>query len=139
MVYLVWHVWKSRNEIVFRGRNLWPPTTCSNALSDLALWSSCSRRQAVLPFPPQPTDYLPQPTPTPGNLTYEIHYDGSFINNSQEAAFGVVIINNHGQVTNGKMGSSNVLLLWKRKQKQWWKASLWPVSLDLTALSRQIA
>ncbi|CAL1390640.1 unnamed protein product [Linum trigynum] len=31
-----------------------------------------------------------------------IHYDGSFISDSQPAAYGVVVVNHHGQVCDGR-------------------------------------
>ncbi|CAL1371697.1 unnamed protein product [Linum trigynum] len=40
--------------------------------------------------------------PPPSNQSLVIHCDGSFISDSQSAAYGVVVVNHHGQVCNGR-------------------------------------
>ncbi|CAN1801545.1 hypothetical protein LINPERHAP1_LOCUS23009 [Linum perenne] len=47
----------------------------------------------------------PNPCPPPSTPMWVIHCDGSFVNDSQEAAFGVVLSNNQGQVRDGVKGT----------------------------------
>ncbi|CAL1414229.1 unnamed protein product [Linum trigynum] len=41
--------------------------------------------------------------PPPSNHSLVIHYDGSFINDSQPSAYGVVVVIHHGQVCDGRV------------------------------------
>ncbi|CAI0429846.1 unnamed protein product [Linum tenue] len=51
-----------------------------------------------------PRDNLLQSSPPPSNPIKRIHCDGSFDNDSHEAAIGIVITNAHGQICDGRAG-----------------------------------
>ncbi|CAL1355289.1 unnamed protein product [Linum trigynum] len=55
----------------------------------------------VLP-PCQPINTLNQISPSPSNPVLEIHCDGSFLNDSQKAAYGVIVVDDHGDICDGR-------------------------------------
>ncbi|CAL1383908.1 unnamed protein product [Linum trigynum] len=104
IVYLCWNIWKARNERAFKNRIPWPPNTCRQTVREFTEWTSCPRlsQPHVQTSSVQLRDNLPHPSPPPSNHHMVIHCDGSFISDSQPAAYGVVVINHHGQVCDGR-------------------------------------
>ncbi|CAL1367529.1 unnamed protein product [Linum trigynum] len=50
----------------------------------------------------QPRGSRSDPSPPPGPFQKIVHCDGSFVSESQLAAYGIAIANSHGQVFDGK-------------------------------------
>ncbi|CAL1354179.1 unnamed protein product [Linum trigynum] len=102
IIFLLWLTWKTRNEFLFKNRALWPPTTVANAQRSFHQWSVCPLKKRSTPPSSQPVPSPELPSPPPSTHDFEIHCDGSFLHDSQETAYGVVVTNRHGQVCNGK-------------------------------------
>ncbi|CAL1357134.1 unnamed protein product [Linum trigynum] len=102
IVFLMWQTWKARNEKIFRGTPPWPPSTISKAAADHHQWSTCPRPHHNGSPPTQPTPLPDHSTPSPGTHVFEVHCDGSFFDEPQKAAYGVIVSNSHGQVCDGK-------------------------------------
>ncbi|CAL1390496.1 unnamed protein product [Linum trigynum] len=105
IIYLLWTIWLARNEKVFDNVTPWPPRSCSNATRDQKQWTECPKVPLQQRLHSDQRNHTQNnPDPPPSNPSYEIHCDGSFSNESQEAAYGYVILNNHGQVCDGAAG-----------------------------------
>ncbi|CAL1382372.1 unnamed protein product [Linum trigynum] len=105
IIFLLWQTWKSRNERIFKNTTPWPPSTISKAASAHQQWTSCPKRS---PTATLPTKLIPPPnlaSPPPSSHDFEIHCDESIFRDPQEVAFGVVVMNSHGQVCDGKAES----------------------------------
>ncbi|CAN1817880.1 LINE-1 retrotransposable element ORF2 protein [Linum perenne] len=101
----MWSVWKGRNEKVFRQVI---PTTESTIRWTTRLveeWKSIknmpTNSSGIRPLDPETIL-----RPPPGDSRHhQIRCDGSFISESVEAGYGVVVTNAHGQVIEGKAGT----------------------------------
>ncbi|CAL1352861.1 unnamed protein product [Linum trigynum] len=102
IVFLMWKTWKARNEKIFRGTPLWPPSTISKAAADHLQWFTCPRPHHNGSLPTQPIPPPDHSTPPPGTPVFEVHCDSSFFDEPQKAAYGVIVSNSHGQVCDGK-------------------------------------
>ncbi|CAL1379057.1 unnamed protein product [Linum trigynum] len=100
-IYLLWQTWKSRNEKVFKDKPPGPFATTSRAMEEAQRWRSCPKKRTSS-SQPQPVSPSEPALPPPSTHSFEVHCDGSFLHDSQEAAYGVVIMNDHGQVVDGK-------------------------------------
>ncbi|CAN1129854.1 Putative ribonuclease H protein At1g65750 [Linum perenne] len=113
MAAIAWNIWKARNEMVFNGI---APTTFATNLKvavDIETWKrpygadttsidKPDQRPTVCHhFVPSHSHSCP-PRRIPDLV---IHCDGSFLKDSQEAAYGVVMTNCHGQVCDGRIGT----------------------------------
>ncbi|CAL1393718.1 unnamed protein product [Linum trigynum] len=105
IIFLMWQTWKARNEKIFRGTPPWPPATITKAASDHLQWTTCPRIHPIGSPSTQPTPPPEHSSPPPGTHDFEVHCDGSFFDDSQKAAYGVVVSNSHGQVCDGKAES----------------------------------
>ncbi|CAL1371095.1 unnamed protein product [Linum trigynum] len=103
VIYLLWQIWKTRNEKVFRASSPWPPATCSKAINDFTAWNSCPKVPRQLPPPPnQPRAIRSHLLPPPSNPNLVIHCDGLFLHDSQKATYGIVVFDSHGDICDGK-------------------------------------
>ncbi|CAL1404226.1 unnamed protein product [Linum trigynum] len=105
IIFLLWQTWKARNEKIFRGTPPWPPATITKAASDHLQWSTCPRIHHNGSPSTQPTPPPEHSSPPPCTHYFEVHCDGSFFDDSQKAAYGVIVSNSHGQVCDGKAES----------------------------------
>ncbi|CAL1404087.1 unnamed protein product [Linum trigynum] len=108
IIYLCWNIWKARNECTFKNRTPWPPNVCLQTYRELTEWIACPRP------PPQGSDgptqlrgSHPSTNPPPSSHSIVIQCDGSFFSDPQSAAYGVVVVNHHGQVSDGR--AENIL------------------------------
>ncbi|CAL1398685.1 unnamed protein product [Linum trigynum] len=103
IVFLCWNIWKARNERTFKNRVPWPPNVCTQAFRDFTEWTSCPRSPPPsFTSPTQLRGTQHTTSPPPSNHSLVIHCDGSFLSDSQTAAYGVVVVNHHGQVCDGR-------------------------------------
>ncbi|CAN1128636.1 Putative ribonuclease H protein At1g65750 [Linum perenne] len=113
MAAILWNIWKSRNEKVFRGTDPNLFATSLKVSNDVELWKQCNKRATPNQDYPQssnvphyhstPPRQLPRPPPRIADIV--IHCDGSFDKDSPKAAYGVVVTNTLGQVCDGKSGT----------------------------------
>ncbi|CAL1412631.1 unnamed protein product [Linum trigynum] len=78
------------------------PSTISKAALAHHQWTTCPRKLTIVPPSSQLISPQEHSSPPPGTHEFEVQCDGSFFDDSQEAAYGVVVSNNHGQVCDGK-------------------------------------
>ncbi|CAN1840928.1 hypothetical protein LINPERHAP1_LOCUS36281 [Linum perenne] len=74
---------------------------------DLADWSSLHRPPNSNPSPDQAIAQIPHHRPhnsPPPSAPFRVYCDGSFLNETQTAAFGLVITNTDGQICDGRSG-----------------------------------
>ncbi|CAL1397336.1 unnamed protein product [Linum trigynum] len=103
IIFLCWNIWKARNECSFKGRVPWTPNVCQLTYKELTEWNTCPRSPPPMPsLPTQLRGTQSHTSPPPSNQSLMIHCDGSFISDSQPAAYGVVVVNHHGQVCDGR-------------------------------------
>ncbi|CAL1408646.1 unnamed protein product [Linum trigynum] len=102
VIFLCWNIWKARNECVFKNRIPWHPNVIMRTYKDLTEWTTCPRMPLLCSPSPQLRGAHSLTSPPPSNHNFVIHCDGSFLNDSQPAAYGVVVINHHGQVCDGR-------------------------------------
>ncbi|CAN1743943.1 hypothetical protein LINPERHAP1_LOCUS1960 [Linum perenne] len=100
-----WNVWKARNGFVFRAEVINPRDLDAAIAKDCSVWRLCTFSLADPPPGYHSTANHPNPYPPPSTPNWVVHCDGSFVNDSQEAAFGVVLSNNQGQVMSGVNGT----------------------------------
>ncbi|CAN0907022.1 LINE-1 retrotransposable element ORF2 protein [Linum grandiflorum] len=100
-VATLWHIWRARNERIFR--NIAPvcDSTMFLAANSCAEWKSSS---TLTPRNPPTTPLPPSPPPGQGPLQ-DIRCDGSFSQTSSLAGYGVVFTDSHGRVTSGYAGT----------------------------------
>ncbi|CAN0907190.1 Transposon TX1 uncharacterized 149 kDa protein [Linum grandiflorum] len=104
---ICWNIWKARNEMAFRDATPTRATTILLIESDTHDWSSPSQQgHTTTPPPPtQPAHYNRSSNPPPRIPPLDIDCDGSFLNDSQKAAFGLLISEPDGKVIDGKAGT----------------------------------
>ncbi|CAL1399572.1 unnamed protein product [Linum trigynum] len=124
VIFLMWQTWKTRNEFIFRGKIPWPPSTSSRAVLESQQWDACPARTPSSSPPIQLAPPPDHPTPPPSIHEFEIHCDGSFFEASQEAAYGVVVTNAHGQVCDGVAEPLHCFSPIEAEAKALWKGTL---------------
>ncbi|CAL1394709.1 unnamed protein product [Linum trigynum] len=102
IIFLLWQTWKARNKQIFKNTSPWPPVTIAKAALAHHQWTSCPKKPPTATFPAQSTPTPNHSSSPPSSHDFEIHCDGSFFSDPQEAAYGVVVLNSHGQVCDGK-------------------------------------
>ncbi|CAL1393321.1 unnamed protein product [Linum trigynum] len=126
----MWQTWKARNERIFKGILPWPPSTIQKAQIAQNQWSTCPRKMKDPPPQPQHNPPLDTSYPPPSTHDFEIHCDGSFFSESQEAAFGIVVTNCHGQVCDGKAETMQCFSPLEAEAKALWEGTRLAASLS---------
>ncbi|CAN1227539.1 Putative ribonuclease H protein At1g65750 [Linum grandiflorum] len=102
---LCWNIWKARNKKVF---NLITPSlavTASSFEADFKDWSSPPLSATPSATLGPATHIPPSDVPLPREPHVDFHCDGSFTNDSQKAAYGIVISNSTGRIVDGRAGT----------------------------------
>ncbi|CAN1229401.1 Putative ribonuclease H protein At1g65750 [Linum grandiflorum] len=104
---LCWNVWKTRNAAVFKSQRPVAANTASRSSKEAIEWRiAWTTTPRCLANPPLNTHHV-MLTP-PSNPQRVIHCDGSFLHDSQTAAYGFTVSNVHGTVYDGKVGQAFV-------------------------------
>ncbi|CAN1255029.1 Putative ribonuclease H protein At1g65750 [Linum perenne] len=104
---VVWNIWKTRNNFIFKASKPSLYATGIMIENDYKGWSeSLIPAKKTMNSPTNHSAPPPSPSfPPPRTPSLVIHCDGSFLKDSQEAAYGVVVSNSHGQVCDGRSGT----------------------------------
>ncbi|CAL1403932.1 unnamed protein product [Linum trigynum] len=90
-------------------------------------------RQVLSPHA-QHTPPLDLSSPPSSTHDFEIHCDGSCFSDSQEAAYGVVVTNSHGQVCDGRAESLHCFSPLEAEAKALWEGARLAVTLSASCL-----
>ncbi|CAN1165788.1 Transposon TX1 uncharacterized 149 kDa protein [Linum perenne] len=101
-IALMWNIWKARNEKVFRGKNPNVDTIIHLALKLSNEWISFNQDQSRLTTTSRHSTTSELNPPPDVTTQLKIFCDGSFDQNSPVAGYGVVCIDHHGQILDGK-------------------------------------
>ncbi|CAN1140139.1 Putative ribonuclease H protein At1g65750 [Linum perenne] len=98
-----WNLWKSRNELHFRGSYPTDDHILALINTDFEEWSNLCTSNHTPNL--RPNSNPPTLCPPASIQSLTIHCDGSFLHDSQKAAYGMVISNSAGQIVDGKAGT----------------------------------
>ncbi|CAN0846889.1 Putative ribonuclease H protein At1g65750 [Linum grandiflorum] len=102
-----WNIWKARNEAVFNNQRPHATQTAARSSKDVIEWRiAWGTTPMNARIPTLITRHAPL-TP-PSNPLREIHCDGSFLHDSQLAAYGFTVMDVHGTVYDGRVGPAYV-------------------------------
>ncbi|CAN1811616.1 hypothetical protein LINPERHAP1_LOCUS26280 [Linum perenne] len=107
MIAACWNIWKARNAWVFRNKSPHHLTTAEVSVRDSNSWKNgIINNHTSNVFRPTPHSALPH-APPPRTSSFKVHCDASFVTDSLQAAYGIVISNSEGHVSDGKSGLFN--------------------------------